>query len=123
MCSLVCKKDHTRTDYRKAEKMRPGIWYLILAVGYLLISIWSLYFVCTMFVAVTKTICASATFVDVISDGKETDPTWVGVQRLGKQIYIFSQEATISKANYLTFFDKYSSTVDSLQGLNDEIYE
>ena len=34
-----CKKDHTRTDYRKAEKMRPGIWYLILAFGYLLISI------------------------------------------------------------------------------------
>ena len=50
--STVCKKDHSRTDYRKADKMRPGIWYLILASGYLAISLWSLYFVCTMHVAV-----------------------------------------------------------------------
>ena len=37
--------------------MRPGIWYLILALGYLLVSIWSLYFVCTMYVAVRATVC------------------------------------------------------------------
>ena len=49
---LGCKKDHSRTDYRKAEKMRPGIWYLILASGYLLITIWSLYFACTMYASV-----------------------------------------------------------------------
>ena len=53
----VCKKDLKRTDYRKADKMRPGIWYLILAVAYLIISCWSTYFVCTMYVAVNDTIC------------------------------------------------------------------
>ena len=64
--------------------MRPGIWYLILAFAYLLISVWSLYFVCTMYVAVNETLCQSAVFVDTINLGKETDPTWVGMSRLGK---------------------------------------
>ena len=54
---IGCKKDHSRTDYRKADKMRPGIWYLILAFAYILISIWSLYFVCSMYFSVQKTIC------------------------------------------------------------------
>ena len=70
----VCKKDHTRTDYRKADKVRPGIWYLILACTYLVISIWSLYFVCTMYVAVKETLCQSAIFVDTVNVGKEEDP-------------------------------------------------
>ena len=51
-CCKRCKKDHTRTDYRKAEKMRPAVWYLILASAYLVLSIWSLYFVCSMYAAV-----------------------------------------------------------------------
>ena len=80
----VCKKDLKRTDYRKADKMRPGIWYLILAIAYLIVSCWSLYFVCTMYIAVKKTVCESATFVDVINMGYEEDANWVGVQRLGK---------------------------------------
>ena len=63
----ACKKDHSRTDYRKADKMRPGIWYLILAVAYLLISIWSLYFVCTMYSAVRITLCQSAIYIDTIN--------------------------------------------------------
>ena len=94
--SAVWKIDHSRTDYRKVEKMRPGVWYLILAIAYLLISIWSLYFVCTMYVSVSKTLCMSAEFVDTINEGKVTDPTWVGVQKLGKQIYVFTEEATVS---------------------------
>ena len=64
--------------------MRPGIWYLILASMYLVASILSLYTVCTMYVLVRETICSSATFVDVVNVGKETDPMWVGLQRLGK---------------------------------------
>lgn len=58
--------------------MRPGIWYLILAFAYLLISIGSLYIACTMYVAVSKTICSSATFVDTVNLGFATDPYWVG---------------------------------------------
>ena len=69
----ACKKDHSRTDYRKADKMRPGIWYLILASTYLVITIWSLYFVCSMYFSVQDTICQSATFVDTINMGKETE--------------------------------------------------
>jgi len=49
--------------------MRPGIWYLILAFAYLTISIWSLYFVCTMYVAVEQTLCKNAAFVDSIVMG------------------------------------------------------
>ena len=70
--------------------MRPGIWYLILAFAYLIISCWSLYFVCTMYAAVIETLCKSAQFADTVNMGYDTDPTWVGVQRLGKQIFIFS---------------------------------
>ena len=73
--------------------MRPGIWYLILAVAYLLISIWSLYFVCTMYSAVRITLCQSAIYIDTINQGKSSDPMWVGTQRLGKQINVFTQEA------------------------------
>ena len=110
--SEVYKKDHTRTDFRKAQKMRPGIWYLILASAYLIITCWSLYFVCTMYAAVILTLCKSALFVDTVNVGYETDPTWVGMQRLGKQIYIFSQEATITQTNFRTVFEAHNDTVN-----------
>ena len=38
-CCKVCKKDYTRSDYRKEEKNKPGIWYLIVAVLMLLIDL------------------------------------------------------------------------------------
>lgn len=87
--------------------MRPGIWYLILASGYLAISLWSLYFVCTMYIAVQNTLCKSAVFVDTINIGEQTtdeDSSWIGVQKLGKQINIFINEATITKSNYEVLF-------------------
>ena len=31
-CCKACKKDFTRSDYKKWEKNKPGIWYLILAI-------------------------------------------------------------------------------------------
>ena len=94
--------------------MRPGVWYLILAVGYFAISIWSLYFVCTMYASVQDSICKSASFVDVVNAGRETNTTWVGAQRLGKQIYIFSDEATQSQQYYNEFFSTYNPTINEL---------
>lgn len=94
--------------------MRPGVWYLILAVGYFAISIWSLYFVCTMFASVQDSICKSASFVDVVNAGRDTNTTWVGAQRLGKQIYIFSDEATQSQQYYNEFFSTYNPTINEL---------
>ena len=43
-----------------------------------------------MYAAVIETLCKSAQFSDTVNMGYDTDPTWVGVQRLGKQIFIFS---------------------------------
>ena len=102
--------------------MRPGIWYLILAFGYLAISIWSLYFVCSMFETVRDTICKSALFVDSINFGAENTYEWVGTARLGKQINIFVDEATITQQNYNTFINTYSSPIQTLIDQKYEIY-
>ena len=94
--------------------MRPGIWYLVLAFAYLGISCWSLYFVCTMYAAVVDTLCKSSEFVDTVNVGYATDPTWIGVQHLGKQIYVFTEESTLTQANYREVFAAHGETVDGL---------
>jgi hypothetical protein len=45
-CCRFCKKDHTRSDYRKSEKMRPAIWYLVMSALLFFLALWSLYSVC-----------------------------------------------------------------------------
>ena len=57
------------------------------------LSVWSLYFASTMYVSVKDAICKSAVFVDTMNVGKAEEPTWVGAQSLGSQMYIFSKEA------------------------------
>ena len=58
--------------------------------------------------------CESANFVDIINQGYSTNPTWVGTQRLGKQIYIFSDEATIVQENFMQLFNTHNTTINTL---------
>ena len=96
----VWKKDPVRSDYRKADKLRPLIWYLVLATAYLAVTAWSLYMVCTLYVVVTDSLCHGATFTDTINLG-HPDSTWVGAQDLGAQLSLFSDEASISQQSYI----------------------
>lgn len=107
------KKDPTRSDYRKADKIRPGVWFIILAVLYLGLTAWALYFACTMYVTVKETICKSAVFVDTVNVGKQEKPTWVGAQSLGTQLYIFSKEAEYTQEAFGEVFTKHSDTIES----------
>ena len=68
-CGSACKRDITRSDYRKADKVRPGVWYLALALVYLGISLWSIYFACSMYTSVRESLCQSANFVDTVNLG------------------------------------------------------
>ena len=78
-----------------------------------------------MYASVQKSMCTSAGFVDTINLGKESDQTWIGTSRLGKQIFVFSDEAKKSQTYYYDFFTTYNSTINELpvdeQGINDEI--
>lgn len=56
----------------------------------------------------------------------DEDSSWIGVQKLGKQINIFINEATITKQNYESLFtDTINTQVDLLPGekqaINEEI--
>ena len=47
--------------------------------------------------------------------GKEEDPTWVGISKLGKQMYIFADEASTTQLNFLdTFNTERNATVNEL---------
>ena len=83
--SLVgCKRDHTRSDYRKEEKNRPGVWYLICGVLMLITDLLILYEMTNVFFYTNETLCKEAIFVDTINIGmNKPDRQWIGVQNLG----------------------------------------
>ena len=49
-----------------------------------------------MYVSVKDTICNSAVFVDTVNAGKAENPTWVGAQSLGSQLYILFANSIIN---------------------------
>ena len=83
-CCRHCKKDHTRSDYRKAEKLRPAIFYLIFSTLLMALTIWSIYTMSFIFEMSRGTLCKGSIFMDTINMGKKEDPTWIGVQQLGR---------------------------------------
>ena len=80
---LGCKKDHTRTDYRKEEKNRPGVWYLIIAVLMMIVDLLLLYEITNVFFYSKETLCKEAIFADTINIGRKKDENeqthWIGV--------------------------------------------
>ena len=82
-CCKVCKKDYTRSDYRKEEKNKPGIWYLIVAVLMLLIDLVIMFELVNVYFITKQTICNEAIYIDAINLGLDKkdfpDKQWIGV--------------------------------------------
>ena len=69
-CCRGCKKDHTRSDYRKAEKNRPGVWYLICAVFMILVQMSIMFELTNVYFFSKDTLCKEAKFIDIVNIGK-----------------------------------------------------
>ena len=68
---LGCKKDHTRTDYRKADKNRPGVYYLVCGVLMLIVDMLIIYQTINVFFYTSDSICKEAKFIDSINIGTD----------------------------------------------------
>ena len=100
---IACKKDHTRSDYRKAEKNRPGVWYLICAFIMILLQFLIMFELGNVFFFARDSLCKEAQLIDIINIGRpldEEDRKWTGVQRLPAQVQIFTDESAIAKEKY-----------------------
>ena len=79
---IACKKDHTRSDYRKAEKNRPGVWYLICASIMILLQFLIMFELGNVFFFARDSLCKEAKVIDVINIGRPLDEEgrkWTGV--------------------------------------------
>ena len=108
---IACKKDHTRSDYRKAEKNRPGVWYLICASIMILLQFLIMFELGNVFFFARDSLCKEAQLIDIINIGRpldEEDRKWTGVQRLPAQVQIFTDESAIAKEKYEDSFEPAS---------------
>ena len=79
---IACKKDHTRSDYRKAEKNRPGVWYLICASFMIILQLLIMFELGNVFFFARDSLCKEAKVIDVINIGRPLDEEgrkWTGV--------------------------------------------
>lgn len=65
-CCRMCKLDFTRTDYRKHEKIIPGIWFLNFNVFALVLVGLALYQFTNMWFFFANTFCLALDFVNTL---------------------------------------------------------
>lgn len=65
-CCKCCKKDFTRTDYRKHEKVLPGIWFVVLNIlGFCLVGL-TLFQFTNMWFFFADTFCKAINFITAL---------------------------------------------------------
>ena len=62
-CCKICKRDITRTDYRKHEKLKPGFWYLLFkTIAFALVGLTLFQFI-NMWYFFADTFCVAMDFL------------------------------------------------------------
>lgn len=111
-CCSFCKKDLTRSDYKKYQKVIPAITFIALAlisIGLTSLVVWKTAQIQTQ---TYYEICSFAYIFDYLNIGSTAAPqlggSWIGIANMTNLLFDFSAEYQSSGGVYQESFQNYN---------------